>query len=209
MNKIKGSHCATAVWEDDADTREMIFHKDTTVISNISSNLLFYLQRESMMSNRRRQNPSAVINWDHQLVVPCFFFPLSPKVRNILDSACLHLWLIPHFHIEPLLHVPGSWSRMQITSYSIQPHIYFYLIKATLNQIQIPDQESRSAHLNTNPLQGSKESVNKQTATEEGPRRSQRNRTLTEKRQELLESKSKRLLNSFTIAYGKWKSLAR
>lgn len=60
----------------------------------------------------------------------------------------------------------------------------------------------------TNPSKEIEVCVETQVAAE-GLRRSQRTRTLTEKRQELQESKSKRLQNRFTITYGKWKSLAK
>ena len=45
--------------------------------------------------------------------------------------------------------------------------------------------------------------------TQEGLRRSQRTRRLTEKGQELLESKSKRFQQHFTISYNKWKAFAK
>ncbi|KAJ8342594.1 hypothetical protein SKAU_G00325220 [Synaphobranchus kaupii] len=52
-------------------------------------------------------------------------------------------------------------------------------------------------------------SVQTQAAAEEGLRKSQRTRRLTEKGQELHDGKSKRLQHRFTITYDKWKANAK
>lgn len=76
-------------------------------------------------------------------------------------------------------------------------------------ELQQQSKNVNNAPLDTNPSRETDVCVETQTAAAEGLRRSQRTRTLTEKGQELLESKSKGLLNRFTVTYGKWKSLAK
>lgn len=66
---------------------------------------------------------------------------------------------------------------------------------------------NNNAPLDTNPSKETDAGVGTQAAA--GLRRSQRTRKLTEKGQELQESKSKRLQHRFRSAYDKWKAVAK
>ncbi|XP_051816280.1 uncharacterized protein LOC127537608 [Acanthochromis polyacanthus] len=75
-------------------------------------------------------------------------------------------------------------------------------------ELQQQSKNLDDAPTDTNLSQENEVGVEAQAAAE-GLRRSQRTRTLTEKGQELQESKSKKLKNRFSVTYGRWKSLAK
>ena len=63
--------------------------------------------------------------------------------------------------------------------------------------------------IDANPSKETEVAVETQAAVEESLRRSQRDRKLTEKGQELYDSETKKLQHRFTTSYDKWKVLAK